>query len=509
MSIQRTDAHHAHQTRRDFLKTIGLGAAVAAVGLSRRRLVADDAPLAAGKAGEKRPNILFALADDWSWPFASIGGDKVVKTPTFDRVAREGVLFKHAFVAAPSCSPSRAAILTGQWHWRLEEAVNLWSTLPAKFPVYPDLLEDAGYHVGFTRKGWGPGSVQAGGRKRNAAGNSFKDFDAFMGARPAGKPFCFWFGSNDPHRGFKKGSGVAGGMKLEDVRVPGCLPDCEETRSDLCDYFVAIQRFDSHTGAIIKAIADAGELDNTLVVVAGDNGLPFPRCKSNLYDGGTNVPLAVRWPKRVKGGRTVEDFVSLADLCPTFLEAAGLKALPCMTARSFMNVLAAQGGGQVDPKRDHVLTGMERHTPCREGRFGYPMRAIRTAGHLYIRNFKPDRWPAGDPEAFRDIDGGPTKSYMLAHRDEPAVKPLFELACGKRPAEELYDVKADPHQLKNVAADPACADTLKKLSAALTAELKATGDPRIVGGAEVFDTYQYKGSGGVRKKRPAKPKTKS
>jgi len=520
MNLERKNTLSAQPTRRDFLRAIGFSAAVAAVGLGARRLFAQDAPApapatspapAAAQAGDKRPNILFALADDWSWPFASIAGDKVVKTPTFDRIAREGVLLTRAFVAAPSCSPSRAAILTGQWHWRLEQGINLWGTLPAKFPVYPDLLEQAGYHVGFTRKGWGPGSVTAGGRTRNPAGNSVKDFGAFLAARPAGKPFSFWFGSPDPHRPYKLGSGVAGGMKPADVRVPACLPDSEAARSDLCDYFFAVQRFDRETGEIIKAIEDAGELDNTLVVISGDNGLPFPRCKANLYDTGTNVPLAVRWPAKVKAGRVVEDFVSLSDLCPTFLEAAGLRPLECMTARSFMNVLAAEGGGQVDARRDHVLTGMERHASARAGHVGYPMRAFRTAQYLYIRNFAPDRWPAGDPEAYRDIDNGPTKSHMLEHRDDPAVKPLFELACGKRPAEELYDLKTDPEQLKNVAADPAYAETLKNLSAALTAELKATGDPRAVGGAEIIDTYPYSGGsgGGAKKKAAGKEKAKA
>jgi uncharacterized sulfatase len=358
-------------------------------------------------------------------------------------------------------------------------------------------------------KGWGPGSDTAGGRSRNPAGNSYKDFGAFLAARPAGKPFCFWFGSHDPHRGYKLGSGVAGGMKLADVRVPACLPDSEATRSDLCDYAFAVQRFDREAGEIIKAIEDAGELDNTLVVVSGDNGLPFPRCKANLYDTGTRVPLAIRWPAKVKAGRVVEDFVSLPDLCPTFLEAAGLKPLDCMTARSLMNVLAAEGGGQIDPKRDHVLTGMERHANARAGTVGYPMRAYRNADYLYIRNFAPDRWPAGDPEGYGDIDGGPTKSYMIAHRDDPAIKPLFELACGKRPGEELYDIKKDPGQLKNVAGEAAYAETLKKLSAALTAELKATGDPRIVGGAEVIDTYPYGGGDGAKKKAPTKGKAKT
>lgn len=497
--------------RREFLGRVGMGAAgIAAAGLAGRRLPAADTPApdpGADKA-DKRPNILFAMADDWNWPHtapgATVGGDKVVRTPTYDRLAREGVRFTRAFVAAPSCSPSRAAVFTGQWHWRLGEGINLWSTLPAEHAVYPDLLEEAGYHVGFTRKGWGPGSDTAGGRKRNPAGPRYKDFEAFMEARPKGKPFCFWFGSHDPHRGYRAGSGVASGMKPADVDVPACLPDCETTRSDLCDYLLEVQKFDRETGEILKAIEDAGELDNTIVLMSGDNGLPFPRCKSNLYDTGTMVPLAIRWPARVPGGRDIEDFVSMTDVCPTLLAAAGVATPKAVTGRSLMDVLTSDKSGRVDPSRDHVLTGMERHTPCRDNKHGYPMRAYRTEKFLYIRNFTPDRWPAGDPEAFRDIDGGPTKTYLLQHRDDPKVKPLFELACGKRPAEELYDLAKDPEQIKNVAGDPAYADIRKKLSAALTAELKATGDPRLVGGAEKIDEYLYRGRGTRRPRKKSK-----
>ncbi|MCJ7675370.1 MAG: sulfatase, partial [Sedimentisphaerales bacterium] len=306
-----------HQTRRAFLKCASAGAA---------SLVFSGYPNVAGliaaQSRKDRPNILFCLADDWSWPYASIAGDKVVKTPTFDRVARQGVLFTNAFVTAPSCTPSRGSILTGQWHWRLEEGGNLWGTLPAKFPVYPDLLEKAGYHVGYTRKGWGPGQVEPGGRTRNPAGPQYKTFEAFLKDRPKGKPFCFWFGSTDPHRPYKWRSGVDSGMNPQDVQVPVCLPDCETVRIDLCDCYWEIQRFDSEAGDLLKILEENGELDNTLVVMSGDNGMPFPRGKSNLYDSGTNVPLAVRWPERVNGSRVVEDFISLSDLAPTFLEAA-------------------------------------------------------------------------------------------------------------------------------------------------------------------------------------------
>ena len=144
----------------------------------------------------RRPNILFLLGDDWAWPHASCLHYPEVKTPTFDRLAREGVLFRNAHCAAPSCSPSRAAILTGQWPWRLQDGANLRGSLAAKFPVYPDLLERAGYFVGLVGKGYGPGGWAD--RPRNPAGPGYRSFDAFLAARPKGKPFCFWFGCHEP-----------------------------------------------------------------------------------------------------------------------------------------------------------------------------------------------------------------------------------------------------------------------------------------------------------------------
>ena len=488
----------AKETRRDFLKAVGLGAT--GLALSGCHGIA---PSRDRDPSRPRPNILFCIADDWSWPHASIAGDSVVQTPTFDRIAREGVLFENAFVTAPSCTPSRGSIVTGQWHWRLEEGGNLWSTLPAKFAVYPDLLEAAGYHVGCTRKGWGPGRIEPGGRTRNPAGPKSKNFATFLEARPEGAPFCFWFGSQDPHRGYKWESGVQSGMDLSNVDVPACLPDSETVRKDLCDYYWEVQRFDREVGELLDLLTQSGELENTLIIMTGDNGLPFPRCKSNLYDLGTNVPLAVRWPTRLEGGRTVTDFVSLQDLAPTFLEAAGLTPPSTMTGRSVLNILTSNKSGRVERRRDHVLTGKERHAWVRLDGRGYPSRAIRTDDFLYIRNFEPERWPAGHPvdggepyysdRAYGDIDDGPSKTYMLEHRDDPEVERLFELAFEKRPAEELYDLRADSSQLTNVADRPEYAKTRRELASRLMAELKATDDPRGRGQGDAFDRYPYYG----------------
>jgi arylsulfatase A-like enzyme len=403
----------------------------------------------------------------------------------FDRVASRGVRFTNAFVSAPSCTPSRATMLTGQSHWRLEEGANLGGTLPTRFPVYPDLLEAAGYHVGFTQKGWAPGNEAPGGRKRNPAGPRYPDFTAFLAARPKGAPFCFWFGSSDPHRPYERGSGAAAGLRWQDVRVPPYLPDHELVRHDIADYLLEVERFDRETGALLAAIEKAGELDNTVVVMSGDNGWPFPRSKATIYDSGTHVPLAISWHARAGGGRRVEDFVSLADLAPTFLEAAGIRPPPEMTGRSLLPLLISKQSGRVDPRRDHVLTGMERHVPSRgEIRGGYPMRAIRTHDFLYIRNFQPDRWPAGDPNgledfgaepfsfeelagqtflALADIDAGPTKAFLVRRRNEPGIRPMYSLAAGKRPDRELYDLRKDPFQIRNVAAEAGYAETAKRL----------------------------------------------
>ncbi|BCX48835.1 heparan N-sulfatase [Haloferula helveola] len=454
-----------------------------------------SASLLAG--AESRPNILLCLSDDQSWPHASAYGAPVIKTPVFDRVAREGVLFNHAYCAAPSCTPSRSAILTGQDIWRVGEGGQLFGTLPAAHPVYTDLLAENGYHVGYSDKGWAPGSLEAGGRTSNGAGPNYKNFGEFIASSPKGRPWCFWFGSRDPHRGYKKGSGVESGMDPSDVSVPAYLPDTPEVRGDLCDYFFEIQRFDQQVGRMLEQIEAAGQLDNTLVVITSDNGMPFPRAKANLYDSGTRMPMAICWPKRVKGGRTIDDFVNLTDLAPTFLEAAGVRVPGVMTGRSLMGILTSDESGNVEPGRDAVITGRERHAWCRVGGTGYPARMIRTHDFLYIRNYQPDRWPAGDYRIvtneghFGDVDNSPSKRFLLEHKSD--YPRLFELSFGKRRGEELYDCGKDPDQLNNLAFEPDYQKTLQELSKRLTAHLKSSGDPRETEGETLWDSWPYHG----------------
>ncbi len=474
--------------RRSFLKTVSAGA------------MAMTLPVKAATA--KKPNILFAIADDWG-AHAGAYGDPVVKTPTFDKLANDGILFERAYISSPSCAPSRAAILTGQWHWRLGAAANLYGSISPEIPVYPDLLEAAGYVVGYCRKGWGPGSIE--GRPRNPAGDNFKNFEDFLAKRQKDKPFCFWFGSHDPHRGYKKDSGAQSGIPLDKIDVPACFPDSPEVRGDVADYYFEVQRFDRETAEHIEQVRAIGELENTIVVMTSDHGMPFPRCKSNIYDDGARVPLAIHWPGHFEGGHRVTDFVSSTDYAPTFLEAAGVRVPEVMTGRSLVPLLTKGKSGRIDRTRGHVLFGKERHVPSQEAPNGggYPCRAIRNDDFLLVRNFAVDRWPAGTPNYenafidgawYADCDNGPTKDYMIENRGkDDEHRRLFDLSFGKRPEFELFDLGKDPEQQENVATNPEYAGVFKKLAAQLNDELSATGDPRVIGGGEKFDEFPYSG----------------
>jgi len=452
--------------------------------------------LFADRHENERPNIFFAIADDWGWPHASSYGDEVIKTPTFDRIAANGVLFTNAYVSAPTCTASRNAILTGQHFWRLKSGSALFGHYPEGFPSYVQALKEAGYFVGSYRKGFGPGSD--GGKE--VAGKRFRSLEEFLKQRPKDQPFCFWFGTSDPHRPFILDSGVSAGMKPEDVEVPPFFPDVDPVRRDILDYYWEVERFDRQVGEALGLLETQGLSDNTIVVITGDHGFPFPRGKASLYDHGARVPLAIKWHAQTPKSRVVTDFVSLTDLAPTFLEATGVGILPGTTGRSLLPILRSAKEGRVTSDREYVLTGKERHTLAQlDHRGGTPMRAIRTDLFLYIHNFKPERWPSGHPDgsvygpAYSEVNEGPTKSYIIEHKDEPDMEVYWQLSFGLRPADELYDLRMDPYQMNNVAERTEYMDTLKRLKEKLFNELERYEDPRIIGGADAFDQYEYLG----------------
>lgn len=474
------------------------------------------------RAQNARPNILFVITDDQSYPHASAYGSRFVQTPAFDRIAREGVLFTNAYVASPGCSPSRAAFLTGRYPWQIENAGTHASSFPREYVVFPDLLERAGYWVGFTGKGWGPGDWRVSGRTRNPAGPEFSDirfearpdgvspvdyaanFREFLRRRPAGAPFYFWYGSSEPHRRYEQGAGLRAGKRLEDVVVPAHLPDTPEVRSDFLDYALEIEWADRHLGEILRTLDEAGELENTLVIATSDNGMPFPRAKATLYDAGVHVPLAVRWGARVPGGRVVEDLVNLIDLTPTILEAAGVDhpGPHPMSGRSVLGLLTSGQSGIVEPARDAVFSGRERHGSSRWRHLGYPHRVIRTRQYLYVRNFTPERWPLGSPReiledgslgpmhgAYYDMDRSPTLELLTTRADDPYLHRYLHLAVQRRPGEELYDLLNDPYCLHDLAADPAHADVVTELRDRLHRFLRETDDARVRGNGDVWETY--------------------
>ncbi len=501
---------------------------------------------AAASAAEpaKTPNVVFCFADDWgryASCYAALDAkptaNSVMKTPNIDTVAKRGVVFRNAFVPAPSCTPCRSSLLSGRYFFNTGRGAILNGAVwDETIPTSPLLLRDAGYDLGKIAKVWSPGTPadapigkqQYANQKSGMAFNQFSEqmtkavkegktvedarkalldqvggnFAAFLKARDPKRPFFFWHGPTNVHRKWVKGSGKAlWNIDPDDLKgkLPKFLPDVPEVWEDFADYLGEAQAFDAQVGVILKHLKDAGELDNTVVVISGDHGAPgFPGGKCNLYDFGTSVALVAAGPG-IPGPRVVDDFTNLMDLTPTFLDVGGVKHPDGLNGKSLWPVLTSKKGGQVDPDRTRVITGRERHVAAaRDGNLPYPQRALRTKDFLYVRNFAPDRFPLGSPKtvtadtaptadaltndtyaAFADMDASPTKAWLVEHRNDPKWKWHYEYAFAKRPAEELFDLKADPDQIKNVADDKEYEATRKKLAEQLMKELNAAGDPRV------------------------------
>lgn len=467
-----------------------------------------------------RPNMLFALADDWSYPHAGAYGCTWVKTPTFDRIAKQGLLFTQAYTPTAKCAPSRCAILTGRNPWQLGPAANHICYFPLDIKSYPEVL-DGPYFVGMVQKGCSPVvALDVNGKPRDMAGKPFNkrklkppttgiasndyagNFTDFLDAAPTNKPFCFWYGSVEPHRGYQYGSGVKkGGKKTTDIdRVPGYWPDNEVIRNDMLDYAFEVEYFDSQLGKMIAELEKRGLLENTLVVVTGDNGMPFPRAKGNTYHISNHLPLAVMWPAGIQHpGRTIKDYISFIDLAPTFMDLAGVDAraagMKPFEGRSFRDILV----DKPTCVRDAVIIGRERNDIGRPHDEGYPTRGIVKGGWMYLHNFEPTRWPACNPiSGYLDCDGSPTKTEILKVR--PSL--VWELSFGMRPAEELYNLEKDPDCLKNLAASPECLARKAALHEELLAALKKQEDPRALGCGAEFDAYPHahKGNQGYYEK---------
>ncbi len=469
----------------------------------------------------QKPNILFAIADDASWKHFGAYGCDWVKTPGFDRVANSGILFTHAYTPNAKCAPSRACILTGRNSWQLEEACNHSPYFPAKFKTYAEALGENGYFVGSVAKGWAPGDPgKINGKQRELTGPKFdeykttpptnginkndysRNFEAFLEAKPEGQPFCFWYGSTEPHRGYEFESGIKKGGKSTDEidEIPAFWPDVDTIRKDLLDYAFEIEYFDSHLQKMLKTLEEAGQLENTIVIVTADNGMPFPRIKGQVYEYSNHLPLAIMWPKGIKNpGRIVDDFVNFIDFTPTYFEVAGIDpekaGMQKITGKSLTDIFYSEKEGTVNPERNFVLVGKERHDVGRPNDEGYPVRGILTDGFLYLHNFKPDRWPLGNPETgYLNCDGSPTKTYILDTRRKKGITEYWQLNFGKRVEEELYNISKDPFCMNNLAGDENYSDIKTRLETEMKEKLTAQNDPRILGNGDIFDNYKYSGA---------------
>lgn len=509
---------------------------------------------ALGEVAENiRPNFLILFADDWgryASAYAKHEPDNalqsLVRTPNIDRIAQNGVLFRRAFVSAPSCTPCRSALLSGQHFWRTGQgAILQGAQWDDSIPVFPLLLHKSGYHIGESFKVWSPGTpgdapygagkfaYEKFGRRWNnfsenvtkmmRDGSSFElakttllnevagNFEQFLGDRPADKPFCYWFGPTNVHRQWVQGSGKKlWGFNPEDFhgKLPPFLPDVDIVREDVADYFGEIAAYDAAVGVLLDRLQSSGLADSTMVIVSGDHGPPgFPHGKCNLYSFGTSVTLAISGPK-IPANRVIDDLVSLTDLAPTILESAGLPVPANITGKSLVPLLQSERSGKLDATRDAVFVGRERHVEsARSDWTPYPQRAIRTEDYLLIVNFRPDRWPLGDPYGLdsanpptaqevqqntrathADEDAGPTKAWLVMHRNDQEWKPFYDRAYGKRPRVELYDLKKDPFEMQNVANDPAYGQIVRALEERLMKELKSTEDPRVHDNGRFFET---------------------
>lgn len=444
----------------------------------------------------EKPNILLLMSDNQSAEHLGCYGDRSIKTPHIDKLANKGLIFKNAYCSAPSCSPARASMLTGQDIWNLGEAANLWSSFP-RVKVYSKLMEASGYHVGIEGKGWGPGDESITGWDQNPGGKRYNSFEEFFNETDKGQPWMYWYSSRDPHRPYRKQGWKNSGIPLDSIIVPPYLPDNIEVRKDIADYYDEIQRFDEEVGSYISLLKEMGELEKTIIIVCSDNGWQMPRGLANLYDFGTKIPLIISWPEFFPSGREIDDFINIKDFAPTFLELAGIPIPKEMNARSFVDILITEKQGIIDPQRDHVIMARERHAFVRKGGLGYPGRAIRTDDYLFIKNYEPKRWPAGDPPLFGDVDAhmlhydAPSKIYMLKNKNEEDIKPLFDLAFSKRPQYELYKIKEDPFQMNNLSEVDEYQPVLEEMSNRLNAYLIKTKDPREVGQPFDWDNAPY------------------
>lgn len=438
----------------------------------------------------RRPNFVIIIADDLASDDLGAFGNPRVRTPNIDRLAGAGLRFDRAFVTASSCSPSRSSLITGRYP-HSADAEQLHWPLPAEQKTFVEMLKAAGYWTAQSGK-WHLGEAikdrfdlvndvgEAGFQTDPQTGKMLaKDDSGAQGwlptlrQRPKDKPFFLWLAALDPHRDYVPNI-IPQPHRPEDVIVTPYLPDAPEVRQDLALYYDEITRLDDYVGQVIAELERQGVSDNTMILFLSDNGRAFPRAKTTLYDSGIKTPLIIKWPGRVQAGGATKSLVSTIDIAPTLLELAGLKPAASMQGRSFAALLKAPQ----TKVRAEIFAEKNWHD------YEDRARAVRTGRFKYIRNYYPE-FPLTPPaDAVRSLSFQTMRRWRDAGKLDAAGMRVF---ASPRPAEELYDTEADPHELRNLAGEAKYADTLAQHRQKLRAWEQETADRPLARTPDEFD----------------------
>lgn len=444
-------------------------------------------------AGAKKPNILFLLSDDHSYPFVSAYGDTNVRTPTLDQLAAEGMKFHRFFTGAPQCVPSRATLMTG----RSPVAARMTrfsAPLPRDEVTLPELLrEKAGYFTGICGRSFHlDGSSKTGASTARLFQehrlktfidrvdflNTCSDVEvavqltAFLDKKPADKPFFMWANFSDPHHVWNAPADFR--PDPASLKLPAHWPDLPGMRAQLADYCAEVNRLDRTIAGVLDVLKQRGFMEDTLIVFCGDNGAALPHGKGSLYDPGSNVPCIIRWPGVVKSGGDSRVLISAEDFAPTMLAAAGLAPGAQMSGKSFLPLLK----GESFAPRKHVFVERGPHgsAPVTVNATSAPYdlgRAVRSDRYKFIYNCTP--WIPYGPV---DSAGGQAWQEMQkAHATgNLSVGLRATYFTSPRPVYELYDLDTDPSELENVSGRPDLATVESELREAMAEKMILDGD---------------------------------
>ncbi len=420
-----------------------------------------------GQSLSGQPNIVFIIADDIGWNDVGCYVNDVVKTPNMDRIASQGLMFTNAYLTTSSCSPSRTSIISGRYPHNTGSA-ELHTSLPEDVGIFPDKLQEAGYFTGQAGK-WHMGKAPRRGfdvirdGQDDFGPGGEKMWVPVLQNRPKEKPFFLWLASTDAHRGW-------GANEFQDqndpdkINAPPFLVDATTTREDLAHYYDEITRFDHYIGEVERELKTQGVADNTVIIIISDNGRPFPRCKTRLYDSGVKTPMIIKWPDGINvPGKISGSLVSVIDIGPTLIDLAGASPLESMQGRSFRELINEPEA----PFRNFIFAEHNWHD------HEALERMVRTKDYMYILNLRPSLPNQGPADSNGSSSFADLKQKRKEGRLTPAQTDVF---VSPRPREELYDCQRDPMQLINIASDPEMIGKLTDLRQVMQLWIDQTGD---------------------------------